>query len=177
MMQSSKKHGIAECDLVLTVKEKMYIYIVLKWGARDHRLPPSLRVFSPISLGESGQPQVFFYQPLFKMQTLHCSLLQLNKWFVILSETTVEKDLWNTLLLFIKAQFALGIFVGYVSICKEIVQYLVKGTYERDFSVLTFKSVSSVPWRTYHLNKDPFYGENYSLTHSCRNKRCFWGER
>lgn len=57
----------------------------------------------------------------------------------------MEKGLWNSVLLFIKALFALGIFVGYVNICKEIIQYLTKGMYERDFWVLIFKSVSSVP--------------------------------
>lgn len=40
----------------------------------------------------------------------------------------------------------------------------MRGVYERGFWVLTFKSVS-VPWRAHHPNKDPYYGENYSLTH------------
>lgn len=75
------------------------------------------------------------------MQTLHCTLLQLNKWFVILSEATVEKGLWNFVLLFIKALFALGVFVGYVNICEEIIQYLMKGVYERETSGYLYLSL------------------------------------
>lgn len=143
---------------------------------RDYLLPPSLGVFSPLSVGKSGQPQVFFYQPL-SIQNANTALHPLA------AQQVICYTLWSHC----GKRFVELCFAVYQStVCSRrfcwLCKYLWRNysvfnegcVWERDFWVFIFKSVSSVPWRTYHLNKDPFYEENCSLTHSCRKTLFFF---
>lgn len=88
---------------------------------RDSLLPPSLRVFSHSSAGNSAQLQVFFYQPL-SIQNANTALQPLAAQQVICYTLRSRCGRRVVELCFAVYESILCSrrFVGYVNICKEI---------------------------------------------------------